>query len=59
MGINEILKISTQILQVSDSLYEYIKISNEHDKIIEIDKVEQIKELILNLNMYNYKCVIL
>lgn len=44
MEINGVLKISTQLLKVSDSLHGFLKISNEYDKIVETDKVEQIKE---------------
>lgn len=44
MEINGVLKISTQLLKISDVLHGFIKTSNEHDKLIETDQVEQIKE---------------
>ncbi|VVC44103.1 PKD/REJ-like domain,EGF-like, conserved site,EGF-like domain,PLAT/LH2 domain [Cinara cedri] len=44
MEINTISKMSKELLRVSDFLYVYIKTSNETDKIIEVDNVEQIKE---------------
>lgn len=41
---NELLIIPKHLIRVSDLLYEYIKTSDEYDRMKEIVKIERIKK---------------
>lgn len=44
MEIKQLTEIAKQIEIVSESLYEYIRTFNEYDRMVEVNKIEEIKE---------------
>lgn len=44
MELTEISTIFKQLYKLSSSLFEYIKITNDDDKLKESDKIERIKK---------------
>lgn len=43
MEVTELLKIAKQLLRIATALLEYIKSSNEYYRMIEINRIEEIK----------------
>lgn len=43
MEVTELLKIAKQLLRIATALLEYIKSSNEYYRMIEVNRIEEIK----------------
>lgn len=46
MDIIQLTKIAKQFESISESLYEYLRTNNDYDRMVEVDKIEQIKKYI-------------